>query len=217
MELLCNFLSNLSVSRPWYTNTLTITLYYITFITEKDRQIGKEQSYEVRVNEFCINWPCPDPWSSKNEPGELGWFLMRTFKKEGKCERFEYEDPNNKKWCKGGVNSRYLSSEVGYNLKFYFDENGLPRGCDLFEDPTKTREWYGKQNKEDILGGEPGVHGCDLQDYPDEYGKPMHEAVKLYAEDGDLWIKDFVLAFDKMQQNGNTDLVLGPNNFWIDN
>ena len=139
--------------------------------------------------------------------------MFRDFKKP--CDNFEDVAPGNANVCKGGVTSRYLSSEVGYHLKFHFSKNGVPRGCKAFR--NKQADWYKNAGK---FLGEPGTHGCPLQDHPDEYGEPMHKGVKLYADDGDLWIKDFVLAFDKMQQNGyldkqgNLDLVLGPDNFW---
>ena len=48
----------------------------------------------------------------------------------------------------------------------------------------------------------------------DENGKPIHEAVTLYANNATIWIKDFVNAFDKMQQNGYDNLMVGPNDFW---
>ena len=92
---------------------------------EMTRQLpAHNQSFRVNINEFCKNWDCPNPWSEKNRPGELGWFMFRDFKKP--CEGFEFQDPNNEDVCKGGVTSRYLSSEVGYHLKFHFDEEGVP-------------------------------------------------------------------------------------------
>ena len=105
--------------------------------------------------------------------------------------------------------SRYLSSEIGYHLKFHFDENGLPQGCTAFEG-ERNEKWY-RDNGWRLYGGS---HGCPLQDYKDEHGIPMHEAVELYGQDGDLWINDFIRAFGKMQQNGNYGLQVGPSLNW---
>ena len=120
----------------------------------------------------------------------------------------ELDKANNR--CVRSGKTRFLSSEVGYHLKFDFGANGLPRGCPAFDDPTKDMKWY----TENHGIAKPGTHGCPLQDHPDENGEPIHKAVELYANDGDVWIKDFVLAYDKMQQNGNWGLELGPNIFW---
>ena len=42
----------------------------------------------------------------------------------------------------GSSTSRFLSSEVGFHLKFNFDENGLPRGCPIFNGQEKTMDWF---------------------------------------------------------------------------
>ena len=43
-------------------------------------------------------------------------------------------------------------------------------------------------------------------------GKPIHETVQEYADNLDIWLEDFVNVWEKMSQNGNSDLVDGPKN-----
>ena len=48
----------------------------------------------------------------------------------------------------------------------------------------------------------------------DEHGLELYKAVDLYADDGDLWMHDFIDAYTKMYENGWSDLEVGPSNFW---
>ena len=43
-------------------------------------------------------------------------------------------------------------------------------------------------------------------------GKPIHQTVEEYADHLDVWLDDFVNAWEKMSQNGNSGLVDGPTN-----
>ena len=63
---------------------------------DKDRQIGMEQSFRVNFLEFCTSWECPQPWSTKDRPGEIGWFMFRNFMpiNGGKCDTFEHLNPS---------------------------------------------------------------------------------------------------------------------------
>ena len=106
-----------------------------------------------------------------------------------------------------------LSADVGYMWKFHFDpDTGLPQGCGVFE-KSSDPSFYGSQK-------EFGFNDCPEQDLLDEHGVPLSQVVVNYAEDDRLWMKDFVEAYIKMQQNGWTDnngisaLNPGPSNFW---
>ena len=66
------------------------------------------------------------------------------------------------------------------------------------------------------MEGVQNTHGCEKQRAKDETGKPIYKAVELYAEKPEKWMKDFVNAFDKMQQNGynENELKGSDNNLW---
>ena len=49
-----------------------------------------------------------------------------------------------------------------------------------------------------ILGVEPE---CENENYAPE-GKPLFEIVNSFANDGELWLKVYVRATQKMRQNG---------------
>merc|ERR1712176_1127585 len=46
-------------------------------------------------------------------------------------------------------------------------------------------------------------------------GRPLHAVVEDYAKNQDLWVRDFLIAVEKMQHNGYAegDLVDGPDVF----
>ena len=66
------------------------------------------------------------------------------------------------------------------------------------------------------MEGVQNTHRCEKQRAKDETGKPIYKAVELYAEKPEKWMKDFVNAFDKMQQNGynKNELKGSVNNLW---
>ena len=68
------------------------------------------------------------------------------------------------------------------------------------------------------MEGAENTHGCKKQKAKDENGVPIYKAVELYAKKANakLWMKDFVNAFDKMQQNGydKNDLTVSKSNPW---
>ena len=114
---------------------------------------------------------------------------------------------------------RHLSADVGFYLKWEYDEEGFPstKYCDAFSRKRAPWEWlYGK----DLQNGEiPGPANCPKQDdksMDDEDGNPIWKAVEEYAEDQPQWMRDFVQAWDKFSRNGykEGDLVQGPSNIW---
>jgi len=58
------------------------------------------------------------------------------------------------------------------------------------------------------------VMTCDKNDYAPE-GEPTHQIVDEYAEDHDVWAKDFLDAWQRMQSNGYEDLKEAPQNSWL--
>ena len=72
------------------------------------------------------------------------------------------------------------------------------------------------RTRANIMEGAENTHGCKKQEAKDENGEPIYKAVELYAENATIWMKDFVSAFDKMQQNGydKNDLIVSNSNPW---
>ena len=129
----------------------------------------------------------------------------------GRCKAKKNRKECNKN-CLSKVSNRarFTSSEIGYYYDFDFDDNGLPTGCPVFEG-NRDEEWYRGQRS--IMQGLED-HGCGLQKAKDEQNKPIYKSVQKYANDPELWLEDFVDAFDQMQQNGYTKLETSNNNFW---
>ena len=50
--------------------------------------------------------------------------------------------------------------------------------------------------------------GCPLNDAKDEHGTEMYKIVEEFANDQQLWINEFTTVFQKMNENGNTDLTV---------
>ena len=59
---------------------------------------------------------------------------------------------------------------------------------------------------------------CDKQDYVDpEENKPIYNIVEEFADDHDVWARDFLAAWHRMAQIGYKDESLedGPENSWF--
>ena len=92
-----------------------------------------------------------------------------------------------------------LSVDVGFYLDFQVDNiTGRPSGCPVFD--NKHDDWR-----------EAGPVDCPKQKYAPE-GEPLHLVVEEYADYQDLWVDDFVTAFEQMVVNGvpEDDLNAGP-------
>ena len=70
-------------------------------------------------------------------------------------------------------------------------ETGRPHGCDCFSEAFRSPNWSNSR-----------VVDCPKQNYAPE-GEPLHEVIEEYADNQDLWFKDFLSALDKMSMNGN--------------
>jgi len=94
-----------------------------------------------------------------------------------------------------------LAVDMGYYLDFQVDpETGRPGGCDCFTKAGQSPHWRNSR-----------IVDCPKQNYAPE-GEPLHQIVEEYADNQDLWIKDFLAALDKMSMNGNdpSTLTEGP-------
>ena len=107
-------------------------------------------------------------------------------------------------------------------MKWETDELGYPVGCEAFEDMDQPWKWNLIFKNKDGLKKESGKvrnerpAGCPLQDMDDGHGTEMWKTVEMYANDQELWIKDFVDVWSKMNVNGYnlSDLSQGPTGFW---
>ena len=70
-------------------------------------------------------------------------------------------------------------------------ETGRPSGCNCFDNAWKAPNWINSM-----------VVDCPKQDYAPE-GEPLHQIIEEYADNQDLWSRDFLSALDKMSMNGN--------------
>ena len=92
------------------------------------------------------------------------------------------------------MQTSYLNVDMGLFLKFDTDEmSGRPIGCS----GLKNIRWLENKKRESDV-----PHGCPLNEALDDSGLKMHEIVELFAKDKQLWINEFILVFQKMQENG---------------
>ena len=99
---------------------------------------------------------------------------------------------------------------MGFYFKWNISTEGLPRGCPGFKD-TMTGKDLTNDEFRNKLFVKPN---CPKQDSDDGTGQELWKTVEEYADDQELWINDFVSAFEKMQANGYKSLQQGPNGFW---
>ena len=132
---------------------------------------------------------------------------------EGICQRHFCTPKTNRENCTSleFLNIVYLSSDIGLFLQFDTDpETGRPRGCS----GLNNRAWLENQvqvsgepqnNPARLKNGIPDTsvpHGCPMNAMMDEDGNKMHEIVELFASSNQLWIDEFIVVFQKMQENG---------------
>jgi len=107
-----------------------------------------------------------------------------------------------------GEDEMLMNSEAGLYFKFD-EENGIPKNCPGFE----------KFTKEDMIKGDcfdghcaddkvrRAYHmDCPLNDRRlPASDKPVSRIIEDYAEDQELWLGDFIGAFERMTSNGYAD------------
>jgi len=116
-----------------------------------------------------------------------------------------------------GADETMLSSDMGLYLDFDTDQNGIPFGCEGFEDfnmekwgRTSTGALENKRFTWTRVNGMKAEPKCGLNKMP---GKgpgtmAMHEIVEEYADNQDKWLADFIPALEKVLSNGYSDTAL---------
>ena len=100
---------------------------------------------------------------------------------------------------------RGLGPDTGFYFKWNIDSDGKPRGCPGF--PSGWKDGHFRH------------HGwleprCPKQDADDGTGQELWKTVEDFADDNELWTREFVASFEKMQTNGYSQLDQGPTGFW---
>ena len=97
------------------------------------------------------------------------------------------------KECDPFMQRVYLNNDMGLRFKFETDEWGKPIGCKGLNDADCLN--HKREYSPD--------HECPLNDdLVDGGALEMHEIVKLYAENNQMWVNEFSAVFEKMLENG---------------
>jgi len=102
-----------------------------------------------------------------------------------------------------GADEMMMNAEAGLYFKFD-EENGIPKNCEGL-DHFNMDNWMKKGGKADTIRRAYHMN-CPLNDrsLPDD-DKPVSEIIADYADSQDLWVNDFIGAFEKMMRNGYQD------------
>ena len=100
---------------------------------------------------------------------------------------------------------RGLGPDTGFYFKWNIDSDGKPRGCPGF--PSGWKDGHFRHH----AWLEPR---CPKQDADDGTGQELWKTVEDFADDNELWMREFVASFEKMQTNGYSQLDQGPTGFW---
>lgn len=105
----------------------------------------------------------------------------------GGCENWNSEPGNHE---------MMLPSEIGLYFKFDVDSNEQPSACPGFEN------FYNPSC--DYFSGQNCTYGplnCGKNEEPADDNLRMHELVELYADNQNLWVKEFNEVFEKVLEN----------------
>merc|ERR1712131_182574 len=99
-----------------------------------------------------------------------------------------------------------MMAEAGLYFKFE-EENGIPKGCEGLEH-FNMENWInddGKVNTTDTIRRAYHMN-CPLNDrrLPKE-DNTVSGIISEYADNQDLWVDEFIAAFEKMMRNGYQD------------
>ena len=174
--------------------------------------------------EDCLNFgqmtkPCFDGWDENNKRKVADNNCCRdaTFTPEGiqvggKCQAFVDRTKTS-----GWSNSFALNYEVGLTHKFDLDPVAFrPTGCQGIELDDPTSSWAnGSISNSAWLSPRADCPKQDLKD--PQSGKTTSEIVEQFADDHDVWAKQFLGAWERMQRIGYTkwQLKAGPENSWM--
>ena len=85
------------------------------------------------------------------------------------------------------MQTSYLNVDMGLFLKFDINQTtGRPVGCPGLD----TSNWLSNKQRESTT-----PHGCHLNNDLDENDMMMYQIVKLFADNLQLWIDEFVCKF----------------------
>mmetsp|Transcript_66134 Transcript_66134/g.120545 ORF Transcript_66134/g.120545 Transcript_66134/m.120545 type:complete len:1244 (+) Transcript_66134:117-3848(+) len=148
-----------------------------------------------RTNACCQDIPENGFCRPDNKRGNVTDFVAADDDVNQGCERW---------FTEGGQHESATPAEMGLYFKFEVDENDVPYGCPGLE-----------PDRMDTLPSNDEV-GCPKNDMSLDEGNDMslYQLIELYADDQQAWIRDFIVAWDKMNENGYQpgELVDGPLN-----
>jgi len=169
---------------------------------------------------------CPECYRLKNGTWKNRGLKIKGGKENGKfytdtCCRTCYEEMKADPDCMTYTanDEMAMHSDVGLYFKFDTTSYGRQTGCKGFNqhgwenDDLWMTNVHSKFPPPSYRFMHP--HGCELQDLDSGDGRPLHAVVEDYAKNQDLWVRDFLIAVEKMQHNGYAegDLVDGPDVF----
>ena len=162
-------------------------------------RISKRQKKNKRKPALDFPEPIPEIYKDGDEEDDRSLVSMRAepTTPEACCKDVPRGQKTNFEGCQALIKNgeTALGADMGFYFNFTVDpETGKPGGCDglTFNKLDKT-----------------GTVNCGMNHYAPE-GEPLYQIVEDFADHQDNWIRDFLVAFDKMSKNGNTDLVDGP-------
>jgi len=133
------------------------------------------------------------------------------------------EDPHPNGGCEmwlfiSGRDEIALNSEIGLYLDFEVDPNGIIYGCPGLEifnttmsDPNVKRTIWSGDNGGWGTKAQPECKKQMLQEPPGS--EPLYKIMEDFAQNQDHFIRDFVLAMEKMLSNGYQNLALAPDHW----
>ena len=117
----------------------------------------------------------------------------------------------------GWSNMFALNWEVGMALKFDLDPiNDRAINCPGIELDDVTGTWEGTSHSNAAYMSPRA--DCGKQDYIDpEEKKPIRDIMEEFADDYDVWARDFMAAWHRMAQTGyrEDELQTAPQNSWF--
>ena len=135
--------------------------------------------------------------------------------RRGTKDESEREEVKLQKWD----NRFMLNYEAGFYWKFDVDQEAFrATGCPGIDLETPNVMWeHGsgriRKNSNSVVSSP--IANCDEQDLRDETGTLIAKITEEYADDHDVWAKDFLDAWHRMQSIKCPDLKDGPENSWL--
>lgn len=103
-----------------------------------------------------------------------------------------------------------MNSEIGLFFNFNVSSGGIPVGCPGFT-ANRWGDQGGQITKKALTQFEARC-GHNMRS-ADNIGTPVSSFMQLYAQDQDKWVKDYILAHEKMLRNGAGSLTNAPDHY----